>query len=84
MNERGKCQDCSEINENEIITRRRKEKPIEMKGWINKTKDQSVMRIFVVNPHGFGPENEEKINKLQTKIKELKIDCYLMSLCNRR
>ena len=39
MNERGKCQDCSKTNENKIITRHRKEKLIEMKGWINKIKD---------------------------------------------
>ena len=41
-----------------------------MKGWIDKLKDSSVLRLFAINPHGFGLDNEEKMYQLKEKLKE--------------
>ena len=42
------------------------------------------MRLFMVNPHRIRPNNEEKINQLKTKIKELEIDYILLSSSDRK
>ena len=41
------------------------------------------MRIFTVNPHGFGPEDKEKIDNLRKKANTNSIDCLLFSLIDR-
>ena len=42
------------------------------------------MQLFIVNPHRLGPDNEEKMKQLKDKARELKFDCILLSLSDRK
>ena len=57
-----KCNECSNTNINNQSRNSNNNENILMKGWINNKKEPSVMRMFIVNPYGFGPNNEEEVN----------------------
>ena len=42
-----------------------------------------MMRIYSVNPNGFGVESIEKIEQMKRAIEENQIDCILMILLDR-
>ena len=57
---------------------------IENKGWINRIKVDSVIRMFYINPRGFGPDKTEKMEKLKKEINDRYIEAVLFSSPDRR
>ena len=48
---------------NEIINNAKYK--INNKGWISIIKPESVYRLFVINPRGFGPDSHDKIEQMR-------------------
>ena len=42
------------------------------------------MRIYYTNPYGFRLDNIEKVKLFKTRIEQLEIDCFLMSIIDKR
>jgi len=61
-------------NEKNKKKKRMKAPPIKNKGWINTSKNEVMLQIFLVNPNRIGPNAFEK-----NAMKEMKIDAYLIS-----
>jgi len=59
-------------------------KLIQNSGRVDSIKQSEVMRLFYINPRGFGPEKCEKIEMLKKKIDERNIEGILFSSPDRR
>ena len=57
--------------------------PLENKGWISLIKNDKIMRILYVNPHGFGSDNIDKVEQLKKEMNKYKIDAVMMSSSDR-
>ena len=53
-------------------------------GYIDGRKMEGSMRLLQLNPHGFGPEMNEKINMLKEVIVNMQIDAILFSAPDRK
>jgi len=53
-------------------------------GFISTVKNKENLRLFAINPNGFGPDSKEKLEMLKTAIKHYEIDVILMSSPDRR
>ena len=61
-----KIRKCIEYQQDRLLIQNRKNKTtaklIKIKEWINYDKSSSILRIFIINPYGFKPDNKEKVN----------------------
>jgi len=69
-------------NINQGINKRNEE--MHRQGYIDNKKMTGSIRILQLNPHGFGPEMNEKINMLKEAIISMEIDVILLSAPDRR
>jgi len=53
-------------------------------GFIDEVKQVDSMRIVAMNPNGFGPDSEEKVEMMCQKAKEMEIDIIMLSSPDRR
>jgi len=56
-----------------------KNKEIRNRGWITQDKREGVFRVLFMNPHGLGPDSDEKIAQIQKESKARRIDCIMLS-----
>ena len=59
-------------------------KELKNQGYIESQKHENSIRILALNPRGFGPKNNEKINMLKKAMNDYKIDIVLMSSTDRK
>ena len=70
------------IRYNTQINKRNRD--LKNQGFIDSQKYNDCMRILAVNPRGFGPDKEEKVNMLKKAIVDYEIDVVLLSGTDRK
>jgi len=59
-------------------------KALRNQGFINTVKNKEHLRIFTINPNGFGPDSKEKLEMMKAAIQTYQIDVILMSSPDRQ